>query len=85
MSELPVRDREAGSLRRWPRFLRRIVDFAVLPGDRPDLVRTKRLFTAAMWVSIGTSLLSVYQLYVADVPWAAAAVSAAIVAAVISL
>lgn len=62
-----------------------MVDFAVLPEDRPDLVRTKRLFTAAMWVSIGTSSLSVYQLYVADVPWAAVAVSTPIVAAVISL
>jgi len=62
-----------------------MVDFVVLPDDRPDLVRTKRLFTAAMWASIVTSTLSVYQLWVAEVPWAAVAVSIPILAAVISL
>jgi adenylate cyclase len=62
-----------------------MVDFVVLPDDRPDIVRTKRLFTAAMWASIVTSTLSVYQLWVAEVPWAAVAVSVPILAAVVSL
>ncbi len=84
-SELPGEDRQAASLRGWPAFVRRMVDFAVLPEDPPDQVRTKRLFTAAMWGSIVTSTLSVYQLYVADVPWAAVAVTVPILAAIAAL
>ncbi len=68
-----------------PELANRMISLAVLPGDRPDLIRTKRLFTAAMWASIVTSVVSVYQLFVFDAPWAAAAVGIAIVAAVITL
>lgn len=71
--------------RRWPALLVRMISFAVEPDDRPDRTRTKRLFTAAMWGSILTSTLSVYQFYAFDAPWAAAAVGAPILAAVIAL
>lgn len=71
--------------RGWPALLDRMVSFAVEPGDRPDQTRTKRLFTAAMWGSILTSSISVYQFYVFDAPWAAAAVCAPIFAAAIAL
>jgi adenylate cyclase len=70
---------------RWPAFLERIVDIAVLPGDRPDLVTLKRLFTAAMWASMITTSISVYQLILYDAPWAAASVSVPIVTAAVSL
>lgn len=85
MSELPGRDTAVRYPRRWPAFAGRMVDFAVLPGDPPDLVRTKRLFTAAMWASLVTSTFSVYQLYTAEVPWAAVAVSVPILTAIVSL
>lgn len=61
--------------RRWPAFVERAIDIAVLEGDRPELVTVKRLFAAAMWGSFVTSSIAVYQLYVFDAPWAAAAVS----------
>jgi guanylate cyclase len=62
-----------------------MVDIAVLPDDPPDLVTVKRLFTAAMWASLITTAISVYQLYVNDAPWAAAAVSVPIFTATVSL
>jgi guanylate cyclase len=68
-----------------PAMLNRMISFAVEPGDRPDRIRTKRLFTAAMWGSIFTSSVSVYQFYIFDAPWAAAAVSTPILSAVIAL
>lgn len=71
--------------RRWPAVLDRMVSFAVEPGDRPDTTRTKRLFTAAMWASILTSSVSVFQFYLFDAPWAAVAVSIPIVSSVIAL
>jgi adenylate cyclase len=70
---------------RWPVLLERMVALAVLPGDRPDLVRTKRLFAAAMWASLVTSFVSAYQLYAFDAPWAAVAVCVPIVTATIAL
>ena len=70
---------------RWPAFLERMVDIAVLPGDPPALVTVKRLFTAAMWGSLVTTTISVYQLYLNDAPWAAAAVSVPVVTAITSL
>lgn len=66
-------------------LLDRMISFAVEPEDRPDRIRTKRLFTAAMWGSMLTSSISVYQFLAFDAPWAAAAVSAPILAAVIAL
>lgn len=71
--------------RSWPALLDRMISFAVEPGDRPDQTRTKRLFTAAMWGSILTSTISVYQFYAFGAPWAAAAVGAPIVAAIVAL
>lgn len=67
--------------RRWPGFVDRFVGFAILPGDTADLVRAKRLFTAAMWASIATSSISVYQMYSYDAPWASLALCVPIVAA----
>jgi guanylate cyclase len=71
--------------RRWPAMLERMISFAVEPGDRPDRTRTKRLFTAAMWASIVTSSVSVFQFYLFEAPWAAVAVSVPIVSAVVAL
>ena len=71
--------------RRWPAVLDRLVSFPVLPGDRPDVIRTKRLFTAAMWASIVTSTVSVYQLFASDAPLAGLAVSIPILGAAIAL
>lgn len=62
-----------------------MTDLAVLPGDRADLVKTKRLFTVAMWASLATSSISVYQLYLFEAPWAAVAVCIPIVTGVIAL
>ena len=63
----------------------RFLDLAVLPDDRPEQARTKRLFTAALWASIFTSLVSVYQMFVFEAPWAAVVLTLPIAAAVISL
>lgn len=85
MTEITRRPRSFESVGRWPAFVERLTDLAVLPGDRPDLIKTKRLFTVALWASLLTGTVSVFQLSNADAPWAAAAVSATILAAVISL
>lgn len=60
---------------RWPAFLRRLVDIAVLPEDRADLVNIKRLFTGALWVSLVTSAISIYQLAALGSPAGALVVS----------
>jgi adenylate cyclase len=62
-----------------------MISYSVRPGDRPELIQTKRLFTAAVWVSLATSLLSVYQLWTFDARWAALAVSLPLFTAVIAL
>ncbi len=71
--------------RGWPALLDRMISFAVEADDRPDQIRTKRLFTAAMWGSMLTSSVSVYQFYVFSAPWAAAAVFAPVLAAAFAL
>lgn len=38
-----------------------MISFAVLPGDRPELARTKRLFTTVLWVSIVSTGFTVSQ------------------------
>lgn len=85
MSDTSTRPRPPGQPRRWPAWVERMTDFAVLPGDRTDLVKTKRLFAVAMWASLATSSLSVYQLYLFDAPWAAVSVCIPIVTGVIAL
>ncbi len=70
---------------RWPLALRRLVDIAVLPDDRPDVVATKRLFTAALWLSLVTSAFSIYQFYALDAPVAAAVVGIPVLPTIISL
>jgi adenylate cyclase len=71
--------------RRWSTFWDRGLSLAVLPGDRPDLIRTKRLFTGAIWASLLTSGVSTYQYLLFDAPWAALAVVSPIVTAAIAL
>lgn len=84
MSDLDARG-EFERSGRWPTLLARMLDLAVLPGDRPDLVRTKRLFTATMWASLVTTAVSVYQLYAIGARWPALAVSFPFVTAVVAL
>lgn len=67
------------------RGINRFLDLAVLPDDRPEVVRIKRIFTAAMWPAILISLLSIYQMIVFEAPWAAIALTPPVFAAAISL
>ncbi|HEU4319763.1 MAG TPA: adenylate/guanylate cyclase domain-containing protein [Acidimicrobiia bacterium] len=66
-------------------LLDRLVSTAVLEEDRPEVVRTKKLFTGGVWASLLTSIVSVYQMVVFDAPWAAVTLTIPIIAAVISL
>ena len=66
-------------------FIDRMVSIALLPDDRPEQVRAKKLFTAALWAANITSLVSVYQMVVFDAPWAAWALTLPIIGAVASL
>jgi len=70
---------------KWPSLIDRMASFAVVPGDGPETVRTKKLFTTAMWVSLFTTGASVFQFYGFDAPLAALAVSAPMVVAGITL
>lgn len=63
----------------------RLISIAALPGDRPEVVRIKRIFTAALWASIVTSLVSLYQMLAIEAPWAAWAMVIPIISAIISL
>jgi adenylate cyclase len=71
--------------RRLPSLVDRLVSFAVIPGDRPDLVRIKRLFTAALWVSLATSSATAYQLNASGARWAAVALCLPLSASVTTL
>lgn len=71
--------------RNWPSFLNRLVSLAVVPGDPPDAIRTKRLFTTAMWASLLTSISSITLLMRDDAPLAAAATGIPFLTAAISL
>lgn len=71
--------------RSLPESLRRFLDLAVLPDDRPDLVRTKRMVTGAMWAASAISIVSISSLYASEAPWAAAAVGLPFVSTVIAL
>jgi adenylate cyclase len=78
----------AGALRhprRWPFFLDRIVSFAVVPGDSADTIRTKRIFTAALWAALPASISSSWVLLGYEARWAALAVTVPFVTAAISL
>lgn len=66
-------------------WLDRVLSIAVLPTDRPDTVRTKRLFTGALWASITTTTISVYQYYLIDAPWAMVALTLPIITAAVAL
>ncbi len=66
-------------------WLDRVLSIAVLPTDRPDTVRTKRLFTGALWASITTTTISVYQYYLIDAPWAMVALTLPIITATVAL
>lgn len=71
--------------RKWPSALNRLVSLAVVPGDAPDTIRTKRLFTTAMWASLLTSVSSISLLVRDDAPLAAAASALPFLTAAISL
>ena len=71
--------------RNWPLLLNRLVSLAVVPGDPPDAIRTKRLFTTAMWASLLTSISSITLLIRDDAPLAAAATAIPFLTAAISL
>ncbi|HSM43505.1 MAG TPA: hypothetical protein VK969_00660, partial [Acidimicrobiia bacterium] len=71
--------------RNWPSQLNRMVSLAVVPGDAPDAIRTKRLFTTAMWASLLTSVSSISLLVRDDAPLAAAATAIPFLTAAISL
>jgi adenylate cyclase len=71
--------------RNWPSLLNRMVSLAVVPGDAPDTIRTKRLFTTAMWASLLTSVSSISLLIRDDAPLAAAATAIPFLTAAISL
>lgn len=58
---------------------------AVVVGDGPDTIRTKRLFTTAMWASLFTSITSIGLLLRDDAVWAAAATAIPFLTAAISL
>lgn len=68
----------------WPWFLDRLVSLAVVAGDSPVEIRTKRLFTAAMWASLFTSPISMVLLR-DDAPWAAAATGVPLLTAALAL
>lgn len=82
MNDTSGRHQPDTTARSW---LDRVLSIAVLPTDRPDTIRTKRLFTGAMWASIITSSISVYQYYLIDAPWAMAALTLPVFTAAISL
>ena len=69
----------------WPRVLNRMASLAVVPGDGPDAIRTKRLFATAMWASLVTSISSVVILIRDDATLAAAASTIPFLTAAISL
>jgi hypothetical protein len=69
----------------WPSLLNRMVSLAVVPGDAPDTIRTKRLFTTAMWASLLTAVSSISLLLRDDAPLAAAATAIPLLTAAISL
>lgn len=56
--------------RRWqlPLLVDRALSFAIVEGDSEETRRTKRLLTGALWVSLLTSGVSLYQLAVLDQP-----------------
>lgn len=81
----PTRARALRYPKHWPALIDQLVTVAVVPGDRPDTIRTKRLFTTAMWASVITSIVSILLLNQNDAPWAAAATAIPMLTAVISL
>ncbi len=83
--QIPVGARGLRYPGNWPAVLNRMVSLAVVPGDGPDAIRTKRLFTTAMWASLVTSVSSVALLIRDDAPWAAAATAIPFLIAAISL
>lgn len=68
----------------WPWFLDRLVSLAIVPGDSPVEIRTKRLFAAAMWASLFTSPVSMVLLR-EDAPLAAAMTGVPLLTAAVSL
>lgn len=68
----------------WPWFLNRLVSLAIVPGDSPVEIRTKRLFTAAIWASLFTSPISIVLLR-DDAPLAAAVTGVPLLTAALAL
>ncbi|HEY6628426.1 MAG TPA: adenylate/guanylate cyclase domain-containing protein, partial [Acidimicrobiia bacterium] len=75
MSKWSEMDPGVGSVRRparrLPLLIDRAVSIAVVPADSLETVRTKRLLTGALWVSVLSLAISVYQLLSFEAPVAA--------------
>lgn len=69
-----------------PGLVDRALSIAVLPGDSPEVVRTKRLLAGVLWVSLPITVLSSVQLaLVFDAPVAGLTVGSAFVSVMASL
>lgn len=62
-----------------------MVSLAVVPGDGPDTIRTKKLFATAMWASLVAAPASMLLLMRYDAPWAALTTGIPLVTAAASL
>ncbi|HLF61011.1 MAG TPA: adenylate/guanylate cyclase domain-containing protein [Acidimicrobiia bacterium] len=71
--------------RRLPAWLDRALSTAVVPGDSQDTVRTKRLLTGSLWVSVPAIAISVIQLLVFEAPVAAGLIAVALIVSLGSL
>ena len=72
--------------RQMPGLVDRALSIAVLPGDSPEVVRTKRLLAGVLWVSLPITVLSSVQLaLVFDAPVAGLTVGSAFVSVMASL
>jgi guanylate cyclase len=66
-------------MRRLPALLDRALSGATAPGDSPETIRTKRLLTGALLVSLPIIAFSVWQLVVLGAPGAGAVIGIAFV------
>ncbi|MEE8608831.1 MAG: hypothetical protein V3S55_14590, partial [Nitrospiraceae bacterium] len=72
--------------RQMPGLVDRALSIAVLPGDSPEEVRTKRLLAGVLWVSLPITVLSSVQLaLVFDAPVAGLTVSSVFLSVMASL
>ena len=60
-------------MRDLPRVVERAISYADVPGENPEIRRTKHLFIAVLWISLVTTFVSLAQLAAQDAPVAALA------------